>query len=98
MGKTEYIYLESHPINLKVLSKDRLLILNSVGICESYFITLHDENYNMIKKIEEINGESISKISKIVINEEKREIYLLDLRNDRIIVTDFEVNFIKWTD
>ena len=56
MGKTEYIYLESHPINLKVLSKDRLLILNSVGICESYFITLHDENYNMIKKIEEING------------------------------------------
>ena len=26
------------------------------------FLRLHDEHYNMIKKIKEINGESISKI------------------------------------
>ena len=43
----------------------------------------------MIKKIKEINGESISKIFWIAINEGKRELYLLDSDNPRIIVTDF---------
>ena len=93
--KTEYIHLEYRPIDLKVLSKDRLLIVYCV-IKLSKFITLHDEYYNVIKKIEEIDGQSISKIEEIAINEEKREVYFLEQSKHRIIVTDFELNFIKY--
>ena len=32
----------------------------------------------------------------MVINKNKREVYLLNRNNDRIIVTDFELNFIKY--
>ena len=97
-GKTECIHLKYHPIDFKVLSTDLLLILNSVGtkVKNSKFLTLHDENYNLIKKIKEIDGKSIAKISKMAINEEKRELYLLDTSRSRIIVTDFELNFIKY--
>ena len=94
MGNTEFIHLENHPIYLKGLSKGRLLILNCDGnndYSDSKLITLHDENYNVIKKIEEINCQSISKIEEISVNEEKRE-----RSKYRIIVTDFELNFIKY--
>ena len=80
-----------------------MLIVNCVGnkkyTCsgsDSNFIKLHDENYNVIKKIEEINGTKIPEISEKTINVEKRELYLLDSLKIRIIVTDFELNFIKY--
>ena len=50
----------------------------------------------MIKKIEQINGLSILKISEIAINEEKRELYILEQLEHRITITDFELNFIKY--
>ena len=93
IGKTEFIHLDYHPINLKVLSKDRLLIVNvskddSSG-SKIIILTLHDEHYNVIKITKEINGESISENEEIAINEEKKELYFLDRSKYRIIVVEF---------
>ena len=103
IGKTEFIHLDYHPINLKVLSKDRLLIVNvsksdyKDDYSDYKLITIHDEGYNVIKKIGQINRELITKISEIAINEEKRELYILGSSlKHRITVTDFELNFIKY--
>ena len=95
----EYIQLDYHPINIKILSNNRLLVLNYLNDDKddlTQCITIHDENYKLIKKEDEINGESFSHIEEIAINEDERELYLLDFNNDRIIVTDFELNFIKY--
>ena len=39
-------------------------------------ITIHDENYSLIEKIYKINGELLSKIYEIAINQEKKSIVL----------------------
>ena len=36
-------------------------------------ITIHDENYNLIKKIDKINDNSLSCMHEIAINHEKKE-------------------------
>ena len=57
---------------------------------------IEDENYNLIKKKDKINKKSLQNIYDIAVNEENRELYFLDSDNDRIIVTDFELNFIEY--
>ena len=95
----EYIHLDYYPMNMTVLPNNRLLIINLLHYYPSDItqcITLHDENYKVIKKIEKINGQIIYNVLDIVINQEKRELYLSDRQNNRIIVTDYELNFIKY--
>ena len=97
----EYIELDYYPIHLTVISNNRLLVLNYFNDNEEDYtqcITLHDQNYNLIQKIEKINGETLLDLGEIAINQEKGELYLLDKNNDRIIVTDMELDFIKYFD
>ena len=101
IGNTENIFLKYRPSDLIVLTNNRLLILNCVARLNLFknhlkFITLHDENYKVIKSIHAINREPITSELKIVVNEEKKELYILNGSKARIIVTDFELNFIKY--
>ena len=57
-------------------------------------IKILDKNYNLIKTIEKINEECFSYMQEIAINRENGEVFLLD--KHRIIVTDFDTNFIKY--
>ena len=97
----EYVQLDDDTINFTVLSNNHLLIwnyLNEEDIKDSrQCITIHNQNFNLIKKEVEINGKSFSGIEEIAVNQEKGEVYILDKENCRIIlVTDFELNFIKY--
>ena len=95
----EFVELDYCPKHLAVLSNNRLLILNYLNFSDSdpaECITIHDENYNLIQKVDTINGQKFSHIREIAINEEKRELYLPDYTHHRIIVMDFELNFIKY--
>ena len=82
-----------------MLSNNRLFIVNYLndGINDlRKCITIHDENYNLIKKVEKINGKFFTDIKELAINQEKGEVYISECYSDRIIVTDFELNFIKY--
>ena len=82
-----------------MLSNNRLLVLNYLNDKVNdltQFFTIHDKNFNLIEKIDKTNGESSDEIEEIAINPEMEELFLLDANNDRIIVTDFELNFIKY--
>ena len=96
----EYIHLDNIPLILTVLSNNRLLVLNKLNDdIDDYYsqrFTILDENYNFIKQVEKINSESISSIQEMNVNHEKGEVHLLDLDSERIIVTDLELNFIKY--
>ena len=96
----EYIHLDNIPLILTVLSNNRLLVLNKLNDdADDYYsqrFTILDENFNKIKQVEKINSESISSIQEMTVNQENGEVHLLDLDSHRIIVTDFELNFIKY--
>ena len=73
----EYIQLDYHPVNMKVLSNNRLLVSNYLNDDKddlTQCITIHDENYNLIKKVDKINDKSLSCIHEIAINQEKIEL------------------------
>ena len=95
MEKKEYVRLDYRPFNLTVLSNNTLVgfnFMNDFNKC----ITIHNESFAVIKKVYQINNESINYISETATNYEKKELYLLEESKNRIIVTDFELNFIEY--
>ena len=90
----EFVRLDYRPKQLMVLPNNQLLVLHFIKYVTG--ITILDDNYNIIKKIDKINGEKLSHLREVAINERKGELYFSDYQNHRIIVTDFELNFIKY--
>ena len=89
----QYINLEHHPSEFIVLSDTRLLILNYLNDEDTennQCITIHDENFNLIRKIIKTD----ITVDGIAINKDKGELYFL--HDDKVLVTDFELNFIKY--
>ena len=94
----EYFNLDHHPYTAEVLSNDILIIANYLdeeAIDHITNITVHDKNLTCIRTIEKINGEAFH-VDGFAVNQEKGELFILEILKRRIIVTDFELNFIKY--
>ena len=54
----------------------------------------YDEHLKCVKRIDKINGENFTPIG-IALHLNEKKLFITDTLNDRIIMTDLEVNFIK---
>ena len=73
----EYVQLDDDTINFTVLSNNHLLIwnyLNEEDIKDSrQCITIHNQNFNLIKKEVEINGKSFQELKKLQLTKKKEK-------------------------
>ena len=98
-GEKGSVQLTDYPHNFIVLPDDKLVIANFqknnyYDEKESQCITLYDESFNFIKQIVKINNDENIFVRGFAVNQEKSELYILEKK--RIIVTDFDLNFIKY--
>jgi hypothetical protein len=74
------------------------ICINNDQIIISYYedkcLSIYHKNLNLIRKVDRINGEKFEPIA-ILSNFEKKQFYICDNLNHRILITDFDFNFIK---
>ena len=87
-GKTEMIKLNQDVWDILALDKNRFVCSNYSSNC----LTLYDQNLNLIRKVDLINGESFTPLGLACSD---IHLYIADAKNNRILMTDFEYNKIK---
>jgi hypothetical protein len=90
-GDMKFFELKHEPIEIMIL-KNHEILCSGCGI-----LKLYDQNFNLIKIIDKINGEKFF-LSGISMNEEAKKIYISDIfysDNHKIIMVDLDFNFIK---
>ena len=98
-GKTEYIYLDACIDHMASLPNDQII---ATIVYNRHFdfrknlteLRLYDQNFNLIKKVDKINKNNLS-IRGIAVNREKEVLYMTDGVSKRILVIDFELNYIS---
>ena len=73
--------------NINALPGNQILVKNTI-------LRLYDQNLQLVKKIESLNGLSFASLG-FELNLEEKKFYIPDVQHHRIIMTDFEFNFIK---
>ena len=87
-GKTKIIELNQDVFDILVLDNNRV-------VCSNYnqnWLLLYDQNFNLVRKVEKINGESFNPRGLACSD---IHLYIADQLNHRILMTDFEFNKIK---
>ena len=87
-GKTEIIELNHDVWEIIALDKTRVVLSNPGSDCLSFY----DQNFNLLRNVERINGESFTPYGLACNN---NHLYIADQQNDKILMTDFEFNKIK---
>ena len=87
-GKTEIFELNQGVWDILVIDKNRVLFSDPFSNC----LTLYDQNFNLLRKIDTINGESFNPYGLACSD---NHLYLVDQYNHRILMTDFEFSKIK---
>ena len=82
--------LEMRPIDIAVLPNDQIISANYID----YSIAVYDQNFNLLKKIDKINGKYFSPIA-VQVNSNDKLIYICDYAKHRILMTDVDFNLIK---
>ena len=96
-GKREIIDLEKFgPLELLVLPNSNIIIvyIDEFTFMNFKCIALFDQNLKLIKKVNEINEQQFDTTG-ISLNQKEMKIYISDCKNHQIIMTDFELKFIK---
>ena len=90
---------EKQIYNLGVSPNDILIIDDQIIVAGSYynFLAIYDKQFNLVKIIDTINGETFSPIA-VASNLEDRIIFICEDLKDRILMIDFDFNFIKSVD
>ena len=87
-GKKEIIELNHDVWDIIALDKTRVVFSNP----DSHCLTFYDQNFNLLRNVERINGESFTPYGLACNN---NHLYIADRQNDQILMTDFEFNKIK---
>ncbi len=83
------IKLESRPHDICVLPNNHLLTINF----DDMNLTIYDEKFNLVKRIDTINNEIIKPYA-VIINDHD-QCYVLDWKKHCVLMTDIDFNFIK---
>jgi hypothetical protein len=88
-GEKHVFDLDSKPYDI-CLKDDQIIITHRSDKC----LKIYDKDLNFISKVDRINGEEFQPLG-ILANFEKKQFYICDYLNDRILITDLDFNFIK---
>jgi hypothetical protein len=88
-GEKHVYDLDYNPYDI-CLKEDQIII----SYYEDKCLKIYDKDLNFIKRVDRINGEEFGPIG-ILANFEKKQFYICDYFNDRILITDLDFNFIK---
>jgi hypothetical protein len=88
-GEKRVYDLDSGPYDI-CYKEDQIIISHIHNKC----LKIYDKDLNYIRKVDRINGEEFEPLT-ILANFEKKEFYICDYLNDRILKTDLDFNFIK---
>ncbi len=88
-GEKHLYELDSKPYEI-CLKEDQIIISDR----DDYCLKIYDKDFNFIKRVDEINGEEFNPLG-ILANFNEKIFYICDSLNDRILITDFDFNFIK---
>jgi hypothetical protein len=72
------------------INNDQIIMSHLDGKC----LKIYDEDLNFITRVDRINGEEFQS-TKIFPNFEKKQFYICDYLNNRILMTDLDFNLIK---
>ena len=86
--KQEIIKLEHKPYHLIALKYNQIICLVSHGL------NLYDQDFKLIRRVSKINGKHIVPEG-LAINPNTNLLYISELKNHKILITDFQFNFIK---
>ncbi len=88
-GEKHVYDLDSKPCDI-CLKEDEIIISHWDDKC----LKIYDKDLNFIKRVDQINEEEFGPFE-ILANFEKKQFYICDNLNDRILITDLDFNFIK---
>jgi hypothetical protein len=86
--KTEIIKLNHDVWDILALNRNRIVCSSR----DNKFLTLYDENFSLIKRVDKINEVSLIPVG---IASYEKHLYITDKQNNCIIMLDFEFNKIK---
>jgi len=88
-GEKRVYDLDSKPYG--ICSKDDQIIISH---WDDECLKIYDKDLNFITRVDRINWEKFQPL-RILANFEKKQFYICDTLNDRILITDLDFNFIK---
>jgi hypothetical protein len=86
----EIIDLNVQPFDIIVLPNNQILSSNYNDKC----LTLYNDNFSLINKIDKINGEVFIPYG-IILDENKMRLYISERKNHQILMTDIAFNRVK---
>ncbi len=88
-GEKQIYDLDSKPYNI-CFKEDQIIITHWNDEC----LGIYDKDLNFIKRVHKINGNEFHP-STILANYDEKQFYICDMYAHRILMTDFDFNFIK---
>jgi hypothetical protein len=88
-GEKHVFDLDSEPYDI-CLKEDQIIMSHFFDEC----LKIYDKNFNFINRVDRINGEGFVPRT-VLANFEKKQFYICDNHNNRILITDLDFNFIK---